>query len=277
MNKHIVTTFYQFINLNNLNQIKISLLAFCKSQDLKGTILIAEEGINSTISGTRAAINNLYEYIERELKIKNLAYKESYNSTQPFLKIKVNIKKEIITLGVEKLDVENFCGEYIAPQDWDEFIAQEDVVLIDMRNKYEIFLGSFDHAIDPKIENFRQFPKWAEDHLESLDKDKKIAMFCTGGIRCEKSTSFLKTIGFKNVYHLEGGILKYLEETEAKSWHGSCFVFDDRVALNKQLDASEDFSCSSCFEPLDTLDIRMASSSNNLICNNCKNNNDELK
>lgn len=269
MTQNIVTTFYHFITFPEVETLKEPLLEFCKEQGLKGTILIAREGINSTISGSREAIDNLYQYLINPLGIENLSYKESLHKEQPFHKMKVNLKKEIVALGIEDLDVEGLRGQYIKPQDWDDFIAQEDVMVIDTLNKYEILLGTFDRAIDPRTDNFRQFPKWTEKNLSKVDKTKKIAMFCTGGVRCEKSTAYLKSKGFENVYHLEGGILKYFEDTEAKTWHGSCFVFDDRVALNHNLVADQDIHCTSCDKNMDTDDVRRAASAEKMICLKC--------
>ncbi len=269
MNQVVITAFYHFINLPHFEAIKEPLMKFCKQQELKGTILLAKEGINSTISGSRAAIDNLYRYLANEIKIKNLIYKESFHENQPFNKMKINLRKEIVALGIENLDVEALKGKYIAPKEWDDFISQEDVVVIDTRNKYETLLGSFTKAIDPHTDNFKQFPQWVKDNLSEVAKDKKIAMFCTGGIRCEKSTAYMKSQGFKNVYHLEGGILKYFEDTEAKSWHGSCFVFDDRVALNKQLLIDKDLHCTACAKALDTDDIRRSALIDNMICLEC--------
>ncbi|MEK6733541.1 MAG: rhodanese-related sulfurtransferase [Pseudomonadota bacterium] len=269
MNQVIITTFYHFINLPNYESLKEPLLNFCKDNGLKGTILVAREGVNSTISGTRDGIDKLYIYLRDDFGITDLVYKESFHENQPFQKMKVNLKKEIVALGVEDLDVENLKGEYISPKDWDDFISREDVIVIDTRNKYETLIGSFDNAIDPKTATFRQFPKWVKDNLDEVSKEQKIAMFCTGGVRCEKSTAFLKAKGFKNVYHLEGGILKYFEDTEAKAWHGSCFVFDDRVALNKQLVSDQDLQCGKCEKHLDTDDLRRSALSEKMICIEC--------
>jgi UPF0176 protein len=271
MDQVVITTFYHFINFPQFEQLKEPLLEFCNNNNLKGTILLAKEGINSTISGSRDGIDALYVYLSEQLGIKNLVYKESFNQEKPFKKMKVNLKKEIVALGVEDLDVEGLKGEYIPAQKWDEFISQEDVLVIDTRNKYETFLGSFDKAVDPKTNTFRQFPHWVEENLREVDKDKKIAMFCTGGVRCEKSTAYLKSKGFKNVYHLEGGILKYLEDTEAKTWHGSCFVFDERVALNKDLVSDQDLHCANCNKSLNTDDVRAVSFSNQMNCLECNN------
>ena len=269
MNQVTVTTFYHFINLTNIEALKGHLLVFCLKHELKGTILLAQEGINATVSGSREGINAIYQYIVEQMGIKNLVYKESLNAEQPFRKMKVNLKKEIVALGIENLDVENLKGEYIAPKDWDNFITQDDVMLIDTRNKYETFLGSFVKAIDPQTSTFRQFPQWTIDNLSEVDKEKKIAMFCTGGVRCEKSTAYLKSQGFKNVYHLEGGILKYLEDTEAKTWHGSCFVFDNRVALDNELKEDANIHCYKCDKSLNTDDVRKASLIKKMACLKC--------
>lgn len=266
----VVTAFYHFINLPSFEEMKMPLLEFCKSQDLKGTILLASEGINSTISGSRQAIDALYKYIHDQIGIKNLIYKESKHDTQPFQKMKVSLKKEIVALGVENLNVEGLKGKYITPQDWDEFIAQKDVLLIDTRNRYETLIGTFNNAIDPQTPNFRQFPKWVADNMANVDKDTKIAMFCTGGIRCEKSTAYMKSVGFNNVYHLEGGILKYFEDTKAQEWNGSCFVFDDRVALNKSLLSDTEIHCETCNKNMNTDDLRAASLHNKMNCLDCK-------
>lgn len=267
----VITAFYHFKDLPNFEELKEPTLEFCKSCGLKGTILLAKEGVNSTISGSREGIDKLYAYLRDEIGIKDLVYKESYHETQPFGKMKVSLKKEIVALGVENLDVEGLKGEYIPADKWDDFISREDVVLIDTRNKYETRIGTFERALDPRTDNFRQFPQWVEDKLKDVSKEQNIAMFCTGGIRCEKSTAYLKKAGFKNVFHLEGGILKYFEDTEAKKWHGSCFVFDDRVALDKKLHAATDLHCGNCDKELGTDDLRRSILAEQNICIQCGN------
>ncbi len=269
MNQVVITTFYHFINFPQVEDLKEPLLTFCKEHELKGTILLAREGINSTISGSREAIDIFYQYLANEMGIKNLVYKESFNEDKPFQKMKVNLKKEIVALGVEDLDVENLKGDYIAAKDWDSFISREDVIIVDTRNKYETLLGSFDKAIDPRTASFRQFPQWFEENLKQMDKDTKIAMFCTGGVRCEKSTAYVKSQGFNNVYHLEGGILKYLEDTQAEKWHGNCFVFDERVALTNHLEAAKDINCICCNKNMNTDDVRKASLLDQMTCLEC--------
>jgi UPF0176 protein len=231
----VIAAFYQFRLIENYMQIKPQLLAFCKQQGLKGTLLIAREGINSTISGSRAAIDALFVYLREEWGITGLIIKESFAEFQPFERMKVRLKKEIVAMGVPDLDVDRFSGTYVAPKDWDALISDPDVIVVDTRNDYEVMIGTFDTALNPSTKRFREFPEWADTHL--TDKSKKIAMFCTGGIRCEKSTSYLKAQGFENVYHLQGGILHYFEDTQNRSgkWKGGCFIFDERAVLDENL------------------------------------------
>jgi UPF0176 protein len=257
MNEIVISTFYQFFNFPNYVEEKEPLLDFCKSHSLKGTILIASEGMNSTISGTRTAIDQLYSHLRDHLQIRNLEYKESFADFQPFLRMKVRLKKEIVTMGVNLGDVNVSKGEYIEAEGWDEFIAKDEVILIDTRNNYEVELGNFTGSVNPKTKTFRDFPKWVEQNLE-IHKDKKVAMYCTGGIRCEKSTAYLKKQGFNQVYHLKGGILKYLEDTHNRNnkWQGSCFVFDDRIAVNNDLAPSPRTLCKHCNNLITTNDLK---------------------
>jgi UPF0176 protein len=271
-NKFVVTSFYHFQDLSNYEALKIPMLEYCTSLNLKGTILLAKEGINATVSGSREAMDDLYEYLLSNINIKIKNFKESFAEFQPFLKMKVRLKKEIVALGVEDLDTPNLVGKYIKATDWSDFISAEDVVVIDTRNKYEIRLGSFKGAIDPGTKTFREFPTWVKENKEILE-GKKIAMFCTGGVRCEKSTALMKHEGYTDVFHLEGGIIKYLEDTQNKSqaWHGDCFVFDDRVAVNDALKACEDLLCENCNIKLSTDDIRETAKIKKVICQDCYN------
>ncbi len=234
----VISTFYKFVDLPNYTVIKESLLIFCNQHKLKGTILLAREGVNATISGERTDINFLYRHFVQNYGITLTNSKESFLDRQPFEKMKVRLKKEIVTMGVPCING-NDPGHYVQPEQWDNFIAREDVVLIDNRNKYEIRLGSFKGAINPFTNHFRDFPQWFECNQEKF-VGKKIAMCCTGGIRCEKSTSYIKTKGIDEIYHLDGGILNYLEKFGDKnlSWYGDCFVFDDRIAVDQQLNQS---------------------------------------
>ena len=206
---------------------------------MKGTILLANEGINATISAPKDVMEKFWTFLNQDIRFKNMAFKESYASFHPFEKMKIRLKKEIVRLAVDDLDITE-RGEYLNDEKWDEVISDPEVKVIDTRNDYEYMLGSFENAINPKTDDFRNFPKWAEENLDPK-KHKKIAMFCTGGIRCEKSTALLKQQGFEEVYHLEGGILQYLENKKNKNekkskWSGHCFVFDDRIAVDKNLD-----------------------------------------
>lgn len=234
-NPAIVSTFYKFTPLSNYKEVQPKLLEICYKNQLLGTILLAKEGINATISGTRDGLDNFYSLLISEFGIKLTNIKESLNTNMPFEKMKVRLKKEIVRIGMEEIDG-NDAGHYVAPEDWDEFILRDDVILIDTRNKYEIGCGSFQKAIDPQTRFFREFPKWFDDNIEQF-KNKKVAMFCTGGVRCEKSTAFAKTRGITDVYHLDGGILNYFEKvgSNSRTWHGECFVFDDRIAVDIEL------------------------------------------
>lgn len=236
----VVTTFYKFVKLIDLPELKLQLLKFCNEAKIKGTILIAEEGINSTITGSREAIDNFYKFIKSIPEFSDLTFKESISEFPPFRKMKVKIKHEIVTFKVD-LDINN-RGEYLTPEEWDKYLDKEDVLVIDTRNDYEVALGTFKNAIDPKTKAFTDLPNWVKENLTEEHKEKTILMFCTGGIRCEKSTAYMKQQGFRKVYHLEGGILKYLENTKntSNNWHGSCFIFDDRSALTSDLTALEE-------------------------------------
>jgi UPF0176 protein len=221
------------------------------SLNVKGTLLLAREGINGTISGSDSAINKTLDYLNADKRLSDLEYKFSYSETVPFKRLKVKLKKEIVTLGIADIDPTYSVGTYIKARDWNELISDPEVVLIDTRNNYEFEIGSFKGAINPNTETFRQFPSYTKNNLEQY-RNKKIAMFCTGGIRCEKSTAYLKAEGFENVYHLQGGILKYLEEVkeEESLWEGECFVFDDRVAVKHNLELGQYDQCHACRYPI---------------------------
>jgi UPF0176 protein len=221
------------------------------SLNVRGTLLLAREGINGTISGSDSAINKTLDYLNADKRLSDLEYKFSYSETVPFKRLKVKLKKEIVTLGIADIDPTYSVGTYIKARDWNELISDPEVVLIDTRNNYEFEIGSFKGAINPNTETFRQFPSYTKNNLEQY-RNKKIAMFCTGGIRCEKSTAYLKAEGFENVYHLQGGILKYLEEVkeEESLWEGECFVFDDRVAVKHNLELGQYDQCHACRYPI---------------------------
>lgn len=264
----VIITFYHFVDLPDYEQRRQPLLDFCNEHDLKGTILLAKEGVNSTISGTRENIAALINHLKSDPKFADLRWKESFADFKPFERMKVRLKVEIVRMGMEDMDISD-RGEYVTSEEWDELISDPEVVTVDTRNIYETKIGTFEGAIDPETRNFREFPGWVEKNLDP-EKHKKVAMYCTGGIRCEKSTALLKNMGFEDVYHLEGGILKYLEDTKNKNnkWQGECFVFDDRVAVNEELEPSGAVLCKRCGAPMGTDDLR-AAPLDTIICQLC--------
>jgi UPF0176 protein len=231
-----VVSFYSFVDIAEPEILLPKIVLFGKKKYVRGTILIASEGFNGSISGTKESADLLVEEIVKLSLAKEVNIKTNYCDKHPFQKLMVKLKKEIIAMKVENLVVDELKGEYVEASQWDNFISQEDVVLVDTRNDYEVSVGTFSKAINPGIETFRQFPAWVEANKKDL-VGKKVAMYCTGGIRCEKSTSYLRKLGFTEIYHLKGGILQYLEETGNRNnlWQGKCFVFDDRRAVNNDL------------------------------------------
>ncbi len=248
-NNWVVAALYQFKEVSNAAELQQRLLDLVNSIHLCGTLIVASEGINGTVAGDRAAIDAVYQFLLSE-GFNAMEYKESFSSEKPFRKMKIKLKQEIVTLGVE-VKPRDLVGHYLDPKQWNELLARDDVILVDTRNDYEYKAGTFKGAIDPKTESFREFPDYVKQNLEQ-HKDKKIAMFCTGGIRCEKSTSLLLQQGFNEVYHLKGGILKYLEETPAEEslWEGECFVFDGRTAVTHGVEEGENIKCHACGWPL---------------------------
>ena len=236
-NPVVITTYYYFTNLERPELFRDKINLYCKQNNILGTILLGHEGVNSTICGLRKDIDNFYVFLSSMPEFQTIGrieFKETYSNKSPFGKLKVRVKKEIVTFG-------GLCntfdpGYYIAPEEWDDFIKKDEVILVDTRNDYEYDIGTFDGAVNPNVKNFREFAKWMQDHKEHV-KDKKFAMFCTGGIRCERTTSYAKQLGLDNVYHLKGGIIGYFIETRNKNnaWIGKCFVFDDRVVLSGDL------------------------------------------
>ena len=246
-----VCALYKFVRLDDFEEIQNPLKLFLESLNIRGTLLLAKEGINGTISGDKDNILKAIDHLQSDRRFRELEIKYSYSKKPPFKRLKVKLKKEIVTLGVSDIDPKNSNGTYVKPSDWNELINDPDVILIDTRNNYEFEIGSFRGSINPHTETFREFPSYTKNNLEKY-RDKKIAMFCTGGIRCEKSTAYLKSKGFKNVFHLQGGILKYLEEVneEESLWEGECFVFDDRVAVKHNLELGKYDQCHACRFPI---------------------------
>ena len=246
-----ICALYKFTRLDDFEEIQGPLKIFLESLNIRGTLLLAKEGVNGTIAGDNDSIMKSLDYLQKDERLVGLEYKFSYSEKPPFKRLKVNVKKEIVTLGVSNIDPIFSSGTYVKPADWNELINDPDVVLIDTRNNYEFEIGSFKGSINPNTETFREFPAYTKNNLEKY-RDKKIAMFCTGGIRCEKSTAYLKSKGFENVFHLQGGILKYLEEIKEDEslWEGECFVFDDRVAVKHNLELGKYDQCHACRFPI---------------------------
>lgn len=254
-----VAALYRFCRLARFAEIKPPLAAFCCARGIKGTLLLAPEGINGTVAGLPEAIDELLVYLGEHPEFAGLEVKFSEASEMPFHRMKVRLKREIVTMGVEGLDPSGDAGTYVTPADWNALISDPDTIIVDTRNDYEVDLGTFRGAVDPRTKSFRDFPDWVATHRGDLE-GRKVAMFCTGGIRCEKATSYLKSVGLDEVFHLKGGILKYLEDVpvEQSLWQGECFVFDERVAVTHGLAEGEAELCRACRHPLTPQD-RLAS------------------
>ena len=251
----VVCALYKFVRLPNYVELRTYLLATMQRYDIKGTLLLADEGINGTVASSREGIDHLLQWLVQQPGLDNIVYKESYDQHMPFYRTKVKLKKEIVTMGVAGIDPNKVVGTYVKPKDWNALICDPDVLLIDTRNDYEIKIGTFENAVNPNTDTFREFPQYVKDNLDPK-KHKKVAMFCTGGIRCEKSTAYLKEQGFDDVFHLEGGILKYLEEVPSDDtmFQGDCFVFDNRVAVNHDLKVGDYDQCHACRMPITQAD-----------------------
>jgi UPF0176 protein len=247
----VVAALYKFVTLEDFHELREPLLDACIASGARGTILLAHEGINGTIAGTREAIDQVLAYLRSDPRLANLEHKESFDDHLPFYRMKVKLKREIVTMGVEGIDPNSRVGTYVAPGDWNDLVNDPEVLLIDTRNDYEYGIGTFRGAIDPHTQSFRDFPAYVRSHLDP-EKHKKVAMFCTGGIRCEKASAFMLEEGFAEVYHLQGGILKYLEEVspQESTWEGECFVFDNRVAVDHKLQKGQYDQCYGCRHPI---------------------------
>ena len=249
---YLVAALYKFVALPDFEGLQAPIRAVCDDNQVKGTLLLASEGINGTIAGPEDGIRAVLAYLNNIPAFEGLVHKESWATEPPFPRMKVRLKKEIVTMGVPGIDPNKIVGTYVKPKDWNALISDPDVVVVDTRNDYEVAIGTFKGAMDPETKSFREFPAWAKDHESELRKPKKVAMFCTGGIRCEKSTAYMKEQGYDEVYHLEGGILKYLEEMPAEDslWEGECFVFDDRVSVGHGLKPGPYDMCHACRRPI---------------------------
>jgi UPF0176 protein len=246
-----VAALYKFARLEGYEALRAPLAAFCCGRGIKGTLLLAREGINGTVAGSEEAIAGLIGHLQAIEGLAGLEVKYSAAAEMPFHRMKVRLKREIVTMGVDALDPANSAGTYVAPAEWNALISDADTLVIDTRNAYEVSIGTFKGAVDPKTASFREFPAWVEQHRSELG-GRKVAMFCTGGIRCEKATAYVKSLGFEDVFHLKGGILKYLEEVPAEDslWQGECFVFDERVSVSHGLAEGEAELCRACRHPL---------------------------
>jgi UPF0176 protein len=267
-----VAALYRFVAFDAPEELQPRIQAQCAACGIKGTILLAQEGINGTVAGKPAAIDALISFLRSIPGCADLDVKYSHAAEMPFYRMKVRLKKEIVTLGVEGIDPKREVGTYVQPEDWNALISDPDTVLIDTRNDYEVAIGTFEGAVDPRTKSFSEFPDWFRTHRAELAAGKtKFAMFCTGGIRCEKSTAFLKAEGIDEVYHLEGGILRYLENIpEAQSkWHGECFVFDERVSVKHGLELGEMELCHACRRPISRADKTSAHFTEGVSCPAC--------
>ena len=270
MSNIVVAALYKFAKLPDYREIQKDLLDFCVAKGLNGTLLLATEGINGTVAGTREGVDALMQFLRGDARLADIEYKVSYADKMPFDRMKVRLKKEIVTLGVPGVDPNKKVGKYVDPKDWNTLISDPEVVVIDTRNGYEYDIGTFQGAIDPHTTTFREFPSYVQRNLDPA-KHKKIAMFCTGGIRCEKATSFMLDQGFEEVYHLQGGILKYLEKIPAEQsmWKGECFVFDQRIAVGHGLKVGTHDQCFACRHPVSQEDKDSSSYQAGISCPHC--------
>ena len=267
---YTIVTFYKFVTIPDLESKKAQILVWCRENQLKGTIILASEGINGTIAGEEKAIATVLSHLRSLNGLADLEHKESTAKKQPFVRLKVKIKSEIVTLGIPEVDPNQQVGTYVDPQDWNQVIGDPEVVVIDTRNEYEVEIGSFKRAKNPSTESFREFPEYIHENLDP-DKHPKVAMFCTGGIRCEKASSYMLSKGFKEVYHLKGGILKYLENVppEESMWEGECFVFDERVSVTEGLKPGSYELCYACGHPISEVDKQSPQYESHICCPHC--------
>ena len=266
----IVAALYRFVSLPGWRDLRAPLAAFCCARGIKGTLLLAHEGINGTVAGDKASIDALIAHLRAMPEFADLEVKYSTAHEMPFHRMKVRLKREIVTMGVEDLDPARDAGTYVDPAAWNSLISDPQTVVIDTRNDYETAIGTFKGAIDPHTASFSEFPRWVETHREEL-RGRKVAMFCTGGIRCEKATAYVRSLGIENVFHLKGGILKYLEEvSETQSlWEGECFVFDERVSVTHGLREGEATLCRACRHPLTPAERQSPHFVEGISCHRC--------
>ena len=270
MSHIVVVALYKFVTLEDFEALREPLLDTMNEQGVKGTLLLALEGINGTVAGTREGTAALLEWLRRDARLGDLDWKESFCEEMPFYRTKVKLKKEIVTIGQPGISPNERVGTYVEPKDWNALISDPEVLLIDTRNDYEVSIGTFEGAIDPQTKTFREFPEYVRQQFDP-QKHKKVAMFCTGGIRCEKASSFMLKEGFDEVYHLKGGILKYLEEVpvEETKWQGECFVFDNRVTVRHDLAPGSFAQCHACRHPVSAEDMTSTQFEQGISCPHC--------
>ncbi|WP_428240284.1 rhodanese-related sulfurtransferase [Gynuella sp.] len=270
MNQIVVCALYKFVTFEDYEALQQPLLDQMQASGVRGTLILAREGINGTVAGTRQGIDELLAFLRQDSRLGDLDWKESYDQSMPFYRTRVKLKKEIVTMGVEGIDPRKVVGTYVKPEDWNDLISDPETLVIDTRNQYEYDIGSFKNAVNPATETFREFPQYVQQNLDK-SKHKKVAMFCTGGIRCEKSTAYLKEQGFDEVYHLQGGILKYLETVpeERSLWQGDCFVFDNRVSVTHGLKIGEYDLCHACRLPITAAERQHPHFESGVSCRHC--------
>ncbi|MBT5799204.1 MAG: rhodanese-related sulfurtransferase [Alphaproteobacteria bacterium] len=282
-NSYLIAALYHFVPLEEIHEWQQKFIHICTKNHLFGTILIAHEGINGTIAGHPSEITEFVTWLYSQPEFKQTHIKYSEDSICPFHRMKVRLKKEIVTMGEPDINPAETKGVYVKPEDWNSLISSPDVLVVDTRNDYEVAIGKFAKAINPKTTSFREFPKWADDFASENQKAKpsKVAMYCTGGIRCEKSTAYMKKLGFEEVYHLQGGILNYFEEVPANQslWQGECFVFDNRVSVDHELRRGSYQLCHACRHPLSDADLKSNAYHAGISCPHCitKTNSDQRK
>lgn len=266
----VVAALYKFVSLPDFREMQTPLLSCCHQQGIKGTILLAKEGINGTIAGSRQGIDGILKFLVTDQRLADLEYKESYTDTSPFAKMKVRLKREIVTLGIPEVDPNEQVGTYVSAKEWNDLISDPEVTVIDTRNDYEVSIGTFQRSANPQTRTFREFPEYVSKNLDP-NQHKKVALFCTGGIRCEKASSYLLAQGFEEVYHLKGGILKYLEEVpnQESLWEGECFVFDERVAVRHGLQEGSYQLCFGCGHPISETDKSSPQYEEGICCPYC--------
>ena len=276
----VVAALYKFVDLPDYRDLQPQLQSLCDSNKIHGTLLLAEEGLNGTVCGPREGIAALLRWIENEPRLAGLSLKFSAAPQQAFLRMKVRLKREIVTMGRPEIRPATATGTYVEPADWNRLVDDPDVLVIDTRNRYETAIGSFSGAIDPETDSFREFPEWAEAlAADPNSRGKKLAMFCTGGIRCEKASALMQDFGFEEVYHLKGGILRYLEEVprEQSRWQGECFVFDGRVAVDHDLKPGQHEMCHACRMPLTPAEMERPEYEPGVSCHHCLASTDEAR